>query len=179
MREVTVSCERTVRSRMGRGRRLALLTAPALIAIGVALVSQPLHADAPPGRYVVMTSTVVDSQTGLEWQSTVAPMALDWTDAVSYCSSLTLSGAGWRLPSITEAATIIDESRLNPALDPSAFPNTPVDVYWTASALSEYSGIYAWTISSQNGAITFFAATQLGHVRCVRSLNAGDASTGD
>ena len=162
-------------SGFARSHRLALLLAAGLLGLAVAVLPQPLRADAPAGRYVAMGASVVDTQTGLEWQSNVAPSALSWADATSYCASLGDGGGAWRLPTVTEAATLIDESRANPAIDATAFPNAPVDVFWTSSALSEYSGVYAWTISSANGGITFFTTAQLCRVRCVRSPGA----TGD
>lgn len=148
----------------------ALRWARRLLGLALALVAQPLRADAPAGRYVVMADGVVDAETGLEWQSTISADGMSWSNATSYCASLAIGAGGWRLPSATEAATLIDESRVNPALDSTAFPNAPIGVFWTATALPEYSGVYAWTISSGNGAITFFATSQPSRVRCVRSM---------
>jgi hypothetical protein len=150
-----------------------------LAGVGVAMAPQVLRADAPAGRYRAMGPSVVDTLTGLEWQVTVPAATLDWSDAALYCTSLALNGNGWRLPSITEAATLIDDNRASPALDPTAFPSTPLGSYWTGSALAGYEGIDSWTISSYDGTILFFATTQAERVRCVRSTgsqNVGDGS---
>jgi hypothetical protein len=172
MREVTVSRPTTAIPGFAKTHRVALFSLTGVLGLAFAMTPKPLRADAPAGRYLVTGSSVTDTQTGLEWQSNASSSGRSWADATSYCASLADGGSAWRLPSIAEAATLIDESRTNPALDPTAFPNAPVDVFWTSSALSEYSGVYAWTISSANGGITFFTTAQLCRVRCVRSPNA-------
>ncbi len=81
----------------------------------------------PSGALVVQFDgeTVLDPKSGLEWQrdrSQVPDMSFEC--ALAYCESLVLAGADdWRLPSIKELASLVDE-RFSPALDPVAFPAT-------------------------------------------------------
>lgn len=59
----------------------------------------------------------------------------------------------WRMPSIKELENIVDFSRINPAIDPSYFPNTPLDQYWTSTPDSMTSGQFAWLVDFQSGGV--------------------------
>ncbi|MDP6935475.1 MAG: DUF1566 domain-containing protein, partial [Myxococcota bacterium] len=51
---------------------------------------------------------------------------MDWKSALSYCQSLDWAGSQqWRLPDIKELFSIVDLGTRSPAIDSSAFPNTP------------------------------------------------------
>lgn len=39
----------------------------------------------------------------------------------------------WRVPNVKELASIVDRARANPAIDGTAFPNTPIKIYWTST----------------------------------------------
>lgn len=46
-----------------------------------------------------------------------------------------MNGHGWRLPSIKEASTSVDEIKVYLAIDTAAFPGTaPNQWYWSSSA---------------------------------------------
>jgi hypothetical protein len=101
-----------------------------------------------PERYQVQGGgLVLDDTTGLTWQQTVDPGEYTWSAAMAYCAGL---GAGWRAPSLTELQTIVDDSRLSPAIDGTAFPNTPLAPLWTSSADATHPG-YAWYVSFADG----------------------------
>ncbi len=52
--------------------------------------------------------TATDSASGLTWQVTPANgIIVAYSDAVSYCQSLTLAGGGWHLPTVSELRTLI------------------------------------------------------------------------
>jgi hypothetical protein len=79
---------------------------------------------------------VHDVITGLTWQKTV-PEAKTWSEAMAFCPGL---GPGWRLPSLTELQTIVDETKggqrdgiTYPPIDEAAFPSTKAAYYWTSS----------------------------------------------
>jgi hypothetical protein len=138
------------------------------------LVTSPVRADAPPGRYAASGGTVVDTATHLTWQQVVATSGGDdgagrstWANAKSYCAGL---GGGYRLPTVKELLTIIDFSRSNPAIDTSAgaFPNTPSDLFWTATPLAGSPPTSAWFISFIDGYAGNVDMTQANRVRCVR-----------
>ena len=78
--------------------------------------------------------TVTDNQTGLVWQQVVPSGTYGPLDAQSYCQNLNLggTGAGWRLPTLSELFSLVDLGSAPPYIDSAAFPNTPPAAFWTA-----------------------------------------------
>jgi len=126
--------------------------------------------------------TVTDQKTNLVWQKctkdqatqpTCTGLALQatWVDALAYCNSLTLAGktAGqWRLPSVNELNSIVDESVVNPSINATFFPATIVsNYYWTSTTKNAALGTSAWAITFTNGYVAANAKTGLFFVRCV------------
>ena len=158
---------RGVRRFHGRSRLIAVLVAITAVAFLTAVPARLGRADAPPGQYNVIENTVVDTKTSLNWSQSLATSKFAWNDAVAYCSMLPLEGGGWRLPSQNELQTLIDETRVHPAVDPTAFPNTPGDFFWTSSTVPSFPQ-YAWAISFDTGVTTLLTETETAWVRCVR-----------
>jgi hypothetical protein len=141
-----------------------------MVAVLTVLLSASAEADAPAGRYTVAAGTVYDMKTKLTWQRAVPASSMySWADAKTYCQTLgaTLDGTGWRLPTIKEIQTIVDESRSFPSIDPTAFPDTPATNFWSSS-VSAGSSAGAWFINFGSGVPYFFAMTEMLNVRCVR-----------
>lgn len=136
-------------------------------ALAASFLAPEGRADAPQGRYTVSSGTVYDTQTGLTWQQTVDGMDRDWNAAVSYCQALPLAGGGWRLPQVNELLTILDVSRSNPAIDPTAFPGAPSTGYWTASDTAGNAGA-KWFIYFVYGNMSWTNVNDIYRVRCVR-----------
>jgi len=144
---------------------------PGMVTVGVfgVLAVQPTaQANAPPCRYTISTDTVFDNDTGLEWQRVEAgPSYTPWSDGGTHCTGLSLAGSGWRLPTIQELQTIVDEHRSAPAADSDAFPNTQTAAYWSSSLAAGDSSL-AWNVDFYLG---YVGRTNVGnkcHVRCVR-----------
>ena len=126
--------------------------------------------------------TVTDSSTGLIWMrcsmgqvwgdGTCAGVASSYTWAQT--ANLTASFAAksdWRLPNIAELSTLADPSRSSPAIDTSAFPNTPSSTYWSASGFAGTS-VSAWFLNFSFGNANAASTAQPYLVRLVRT---GDA----
>jgi hypothetical protein len=123
---------------------------------------------------------VADSVTGLVWQGCAAGRGgrdcsagtaamLDWGDAIATCDALVWAGhADWRLPDSKELDSILDSGRRSPAIDPDAFPATPVGWYWSAVPYAGGS-THAWHVSFSSGHVANFNKVLPCYVRCVRS----------
>lgn len=128
-------------------------------------------ATVPAGRYTISGGMVTDTETELVWQQTAPAGGYTWANAKTYCASVgaTLGGTGWRLPTMKELQTIVDDSRTNPSIDPTAFPGTESLGFWSSSPLAGLSSS-AWLINFNSGN-TINNATDPSDtfaVRCVR-----------
>lgn len=93
----------------------------------------------PANRYVVTpgsggaSSTARDVRTGVTWQVTAFPTTQLYDEAKLSCAGLSLGGPGapWRLPTIRELVTLIDESREAAPLLPPLFDAGPKARYWS------------------------------------------------
>ena len=129
---------------------------------------------APLGRYTIdeNAGTVYDTRTQLTWQRAVTDNEYDLADAASYCSELALAGGGWRLPQVSELLTIVDPTQHDPAIDPLAFPSTPLANFWSSSAFGSPPG-YGFILYSGPGYFTSAVEVKGSvvyhvHARCVR-----------
>ncbi|MFZ5761131.1 MAG: DUF1566 domain-containing protein [Thermodesulfobacteriota bacterium] len=145
--------------------------APALA--GIAACAALLLAAAPAlaGDYTDNgDGTVIDNATGLMWQREDDNSTRTWQQALAYCESLELPEGGyddWRLPNVKELESITDDSRSNPAIDPTAFPNTNSSYYWSSSThAGNPDG--AWNVFFSNGSVNGYFKDGYNYVRCVR-----------
>ncbi len=135
------------------------------LALGLGLFAPLGHAAAPPGRYTVAPTVVQDTKTGLVWQRDFDRDNIrTFAEATTYCAGVSLPGFGWRVPSIKELSTIVDDTAQVPSWDTSAFPTTDYDhtMFWS-STTNDVGEWYLW----------FYAGSaQVGrnanYVRCVR-----------
>jgi hypothetical protein len=105
----------------------------------------PTHYQVQPG------GLVLDLFTGLTWQQRIINDRPS-SPALSDC------GTGWRLPSLNELQTIVDDTRAFPSIDETAFPNTPYDDFATSFG--------SWVVNFDAGATNAGGGPGLG--RCVR-----------
>jgi len=63
-------------------------------------------------------------------------------NAIASCGA-----TNWRMPTVTELLSIVDNSRVNPAIDENFFPNSGFR-YWTSSpqAFNNSTNFYAWGV---------------------------------
>jgi hypothetical protein len=135
---------------------------------GVSVAAHHVAADAPPGRYdnSMGPGTVYDNATGLTWQANAGVATYDWNGATAFCRAPSLPGMGWRLPSMKELQTIVDESRLSPTIDPVYFPNTPAAFFWTSSP-DVTDATQAWVVDFKFGGTAGEKVATPYYVRCV------------
>lgn len=64
-------------------------------------------------------------------------------DTEKYVADVNAAGlcghSDWRMPTMKELQSIVDYSGVNPAIDPTYFPNTPAWEYWSASVAANDS----------------------------------------
>ena len=93
---------------------------------------------APPNQYTaIATGEVQDNYTGLIWQAGSSDAVMAFADAPAYCSSLALNGHTFRVPTMTELATLVDEALVGPAINRTLFPGTKSGkgvFYWSSQA---------------------------------------------
>jgi len=132
--------------------------------------------------------TITDTETGLMWQKCSMGQLYNpntgrcdgnaegylWKDALAACEDLSLAGySDWRLPNHNEVHSIVDYSKIYPAIDIDYFPDTVAADYWSSTTdVSEV--IIAWVANFATGGIYWNNKRRyyLG-VRCVRSGHTG------
>lgn len=134
---------------------------------GWLLWALPVIADAPQDRFAIGDEIVEDTKTKLAWQRVVPGKTYSANEAARYCAGLELAGRGWRLPSIKELHTLVDETRTLPAIDTRAFPDTPPAFFWTSSQVAGFV-MYTWSVNFADGRDAWFTPDRQQHVRCVR-----------
>jgi hypothetical protein len=131
--------------------------------------------DEPNGgiRYEVgagaLAGTVLDSATGLRWQRE-APV-VDAANAASACEAASTGGFDdFRIPSLVELATLIDESCFSTAADLEAFPGHAPG-YFLAREMAgpEFSdGAGFWIVDFSRGNLSIIGGGGV-NLRCVRN----------
>jgi hypothetical protein len=150
-----------------------ILIVPAVAVTAAFLVhSGGAQASAPPCRYIVTdggpgNSTVQDTVTGLTWQQTTQNSPVSWTQAATYCSSLTYGGqAGWRMPTTKELLSLVDFTQRNPAIDSAYFPATPSKPFWSAPQGTTTSNNMTWYVDFADGYTVSADASSDFLIRC-------------
>ncbi|WP_167881857.1 DUF1566 domain-containing protein [Leptospira jelokensis] len=128
--------------------------------------------------------TIRDNVTALTWQKCTygqnndatcsgAAIAIDWSSAITYCSSLSLGSKSWRLPNRNELISLYDYTKsTGPTIDQTNFPNTIATVagyYWTSTtnASGTSSAWYVNFTTTLNNIFDVNAKTNSLFVRCV------------
>ncbi len=136
-----------------------------------------------PGRFAASGAEVADSRTGLIWQrcsagqswsgSTCTGSANTYTHEQALTFAKTQNTAdsptGWRLPNVKELSSLADKGCRNPAIDGTAFPDTPLSDYWSSSPYVGNSS-YAWSVEFRNGYVSNFGRNSNLAVRLVRNI---------
>lgn len=113
---------------------------------------------------------ITDSVTTLQWQDDYGDNGIaqtTWTNAIEYCEGLELDGGGWRLPNLNELTSLVDDTRVNPAIS-SKFVNTSHYAYWSSTKYVQTIGA-SWIIFFYNGQQGGSNNRTSNFVRCVRA----------
>ena len=111
--------------------------------------------------------TVSDKRLDLVWQWDDSGKDLTWSKAKSYCSGLMLAGrGGWRLPTIGELRSLIDEKRPADSRIAAVFRNR-ARWFWSGSAYQPAAS-NAWNVAFNDGYSSYDGITLNFRVRCVR-----------
>jgi hypothetical protein len=96
-------------------------------------------------RFVLLldweAKAVLDRETGLVWEQSPSGATNFWQNSLRTCLSKNVGGSkGWRLPTITELASLIDPSATTEPTLPSGHPFVNVSrdtVYWSSTRDSD------------------------------------------
>ncbi len=127
------------------------------------------QADLTKDQYTVTNETVTDNFTGLIWQRVLPSGTFTQAQAITFCNNLTLAGSSnWRVPHVKELLSISDRTRHAPSIDPTAFPDTPSESFWSSTPVSGDTS-QAWGIDFDDGFNNgFFVVDNDIRIRCVR-----------
>ncbi len=88
---------------------------------------------------------------------------MPWSQAAAYCAGLALNGQAWRVPSLNELATLVNEANVSPAVAPP------------------FTGVTAGTVKTPScGSQTWFLASEAwsGNAAQFWGINFCDGYTG-
>ncbi len=123
--------------------------------------------------------TVTDNNTGLIWQKEDDNNTYTWSEAGSYCETLTLgSKTDWRLPNRKELLSIANFEISSPSINTTYFPNTNSSNYWSSTIFAN-DGSYAWFVNFDGGYVRHYLRSNGDHVRCIRGSAALSANFND
>ena len=125
---------------------------------------------------------VTDTVTGLQWQRCI--VGLQYNDVVGRCVGMPRrysfneaesfaeleserSEFAWRVPSRDELASLVISDCRHPALDTSAFPNTPISSFWSNSVSPNVSE-FAWAVYFGDGESSYMLTSDRLYLRLVR-----------
>ncbi|MFD1216383.1 Lcl C-terminal domain-containing protein [Microbulbifer celer] len=102
----------------------------------------------------------------LEWSETL----LDGEDVTFEEAEKAIAelGEGWRMPTRLELESILDLSRVDPAVDTEKFPDTQSDFYW-ASTPCAWNDAAVWCVDFSLGYVGNYHRDYGACVRAVRS----------
>lgn len=132
-------------------------------------------------RFSFNGGEVTDKRTGLIWRRCAEGMVYRGGTCKGTASTFTHEqalqhakseasrvGKAWRVPEKDELTSIMDKSYSNPMIDPTAFPATPVEAFWSASPYVGDSG-NAWFVKFGDGYAAYDNRGYDSYVRLVRA----------
>ena len=141
-------------------------------------------ATTPTNRFTINNDgTVSDTKTGLTWKKcsegqsgvdcrTGTATTYTWQGALQQAQSVNNNGGfagykNWRLPSIKELNSIVEEQCSEPSINLAVFPESPSDWYWSSSPYANDSSL-AWGVFFSFGGSNYYVKGYSNFVRLVR-----------
>ncbi|MDF3071722.1 MAG: hypothetical protein K0R38_7323 [Polyangiaceae bacterium] len=126
------------------------------------------------GELEVGTGVVTDTMTRLTWQaSELTATPRTWVEALEYCESLSLAGENdWRLPSIKELATLVDETATASPAIAASFGAGAEQKYWSSSPAAPFlSDPAAFVLDTGFGISMTLNMGERAAARCLRTAD--------
>lgn len=156
------------------------LTLAARVVSAGCIPDQP--SSTPDSRFVLNGATVYDTATRLTWMRCTHGTAYRNGHCTGQVEPLTLSqahtaasaaGKGWRLPTIDELASLVEERCIHPAINSRIFPDVAAfsddtAPYWTSTPIPDMEPL-VFMIDFYNGDIDGHTEGFIQGVRLVRS----------
>jgi hypothetical protein len=120
---------------------------------------------------------VVDESTGLMWHAEDSnAKAVTFQGAEKTIASLNAAKQGgfgdWRLPTVQELLSLVDYTKVNPAIDTAFFRNVDTDSwYWTSTPAAASPADCAWLVTFLDGYSGWGYRGYSYRVRAVRSVS--------
>ena len=117
------------------------------------------------------TTIIKDPKTNLMWEDTphVREAKIRQPRAKTYCSELKLGGfEDWRLPTIHELLTIIDYTRISPAILREFSYVEDESFYWTKTHVADEDDAF-WGVNFKRGYSSKASEYYDRYARCVRN----------
>ncbi|MFK5975237.1 MAG: DUF1566 domain-containing protein [Sulfurovum sp.] len=109
---------------------------------------------------------VKDNTTNLKWQDSKRVMISKWKHATLYCGELSLNGyKDWRLPTIKELNTLIDDSKAKDTIYSPFIPTSKI--YWSATPV-QGDRQFSWSVNFSDSLTQNADKTFLHALKCVR-----------
>lgn len=122
----------------------------------------------PPPSPTAQGNLVADASSGLVWAKSASAAGKTWQEALAACRTQVIDRYNdWRLPDILELRTVIDYTRVSPAIDATVFVGVD-SVFWTSSTFASYADI-AWQVNFQAGTAAGESKTTTAGVLCLRN----------
>jgi Protein of unknown function (DUF1566) len=143
------------------------------LGLALVLVASLVHANAPATQYTVANGTVTDTKTGLVWQQVDDGNMYTWPLAKTHCTGLSLNGGGWRVPTVKELQTIVDDEVTTPPTIAPVFtsfgrnPSVATGFYWSTTPVVGAPSL-ALVVEFDDGNTNANGFTNACRVRCVR-----------
>lgn len=175
-RAVCLDQDRHAALRRGMARRVrAVLAAPAALACAAtaqATCVSAIPASNPDSVYTTQTvagvAVVTDNRSGLMWKRDQEPGTFTWANALARAEAATDGGyTDWRLPNLKELRSLVEECRVNPAINDTVFPGTSSSNVWSGSPHA-YNSNLAWGVYFGYGYTDNYGRSNALSVRLVR-----------